>query len=143
MRTGGQGHPTPILTPSPPSSPQVPHSHAQKAYKMLVSTLLDSCSRTDGPTDGRTDKASYRVACPQLKRPGYNVILDGWAGVFNPVPHPLQHMHATAVTQLMAIARFHNFQLHHHRWTYRLKESCEYVAINEEACAFSCTFACT
>ena len=21
----------------------------------------------DGPTDGRTDKASYRVACPQLK----------------------------------------------------------------------------
>ena len=22
---------------------------------------------TDGPTDGRTDKASYRVACPQLK----------------------------------------------------------------------------
>ena len=23
--------------------------------------------RTNGPTDGRTDKASYTVACPQLK----------------------------------------------------------------------------
>ena len=23
---------------------------------------------TDGPTNGRTDKGSYRVACPQLKR---------------------------------------------------------------------------
>ena len=32
-----------------------------------VFTLFDSCSRTDRPTDGRTDKGSYRVACPQLK----------------------------------------------------------------------------
>ena len=39
--------------------------------EMRVLTLFDSCSRTNGPmdqrTDGRTDKASYRVACPQLK----------------------------------------------------------------------------
>ena len=34
---------------------------------MRVFTHFDSCSPTDGPTDGRTDKASYRVACPQLK----------------------------------------------------------------------------
>ena len=27
--------------------------------------LMDG--RMDGPTDGRTDKGSYRVACPQLK----------------------------------------------------------------------------
>ena len=25
---------------------------------------------TDQPTDGRTNKASYRVACPQLKKNG-------------------------------------------------------------------------
>ena len=29
--------------------------------------LTQSPWRTDGPTDGWTDKASYRVACPQLK----------------------------------------------------------------------------
>ena len=29
---------------------------------------LDGYGRTDQRTDGRTDKASYRVACPQLKR---------------------------------------------------------------------------
>ena len=28
---------------------------------------LDGYGRTDRPTNGRTDKASYRVACPQLK----------------------------------------------------------------------------
>ena len=31
--------------------------------EMCVFPLFDSCLRTDG----RTDKASYRVACPQLK----------------------------------------------------------------------------
>ena len=29
---------------------------------------LFNSSVTDGRTDGRTDKASYRVACPQLKK---------------------------------------------------------------------------
>ena len=33
-----------------------------------------------------------------IKRPGYKFIVDGWAGVFNPVPHPLPHKHTTAVT---------------------------------------------
>ena len=39
---------------------------------MRVSSLFNSCPRTDQPTDQLTDrgtdKASYRVACPQLKR---------------------------------------------------------------------------
>ena len=34
---------------------------------MRVFPLFDSMV-TERPTDGRTDKASYRVACPQLKR---------------------------------------------------------------------------
>ena len=51
----------------PPSTPQVPHSHTQNASKTLIFELFDSCSQTDGRTDGPTDKASYRVACPQLK----------------------------------------------------------------------------
>ena len=38
-----------------------------KCFKTLISSLFDSCPRTDRPTDRRTDKASYRVACPQLK----------------------------------------------------------------------------
>ena len=29
---------------------------------------LERDGPTDRPTDGRMDKASYRVACPQLKR---------------------------------------------------------------------------
>ena len=46
---------------------------AQKASKCLFSTLRPVLTdqRTNRPTDvrtdGRTDKASYRVACPQLK----------------------------------------------------------------------------
>ena len=40
----------------PPSTPQVPHSHTQNASKTLVFALFDSCSRTDGPTDRRTDR---------------------------------------------------------------------------------------
>ena len=40
----------------PLSIPQVPHSHAQKASKTLVSSLFDSCPRTDGPTDRPTDR---------------------------------------------------------------------------------------
>ena len=27
------------------------------------------------------------------KRPGYNVIVDGWIGIFNPMPHPFTHAH--------------------------------------------------
>ena len=54
-------HPTPLPTPLPTQT------HTQKASKMLVFPLFDSWSQTDGPTDRRMDKASYRVACPQLK----------------------------------------------------------------------------
>ena len=25
------------------------------------------------------------------KRPGFNVIVDGWAGIFDPMPHPFTH----------------------------------------------------
>ena len=35
--------------------------------EMRVFPLFNSCG-TDQPTDQRTDKGSYRVACPQLKR---------------------------------------------------------------------------
>ena len=34
---------------------------------MLIFPLFDSCSRRDQRTDQWTDKAFYRVACPQLK----------------------------------------------------------------------------
>ena len=40
---------------------------------MCVFTLSNSITtdgRTNGRTAGPTDKASYRVACPQLKRQG-------------------------------------------------------------------------
>ena len=48
---------------------------AQKGSKTLVFPLFNSCSRTHGPIDKRTDgwtdgwmdRASYRIACPQLK----------------------------------------------------------------------------
>ena len=46
LRTGGQGHPTPIHTPT-----HLQHSNIHKKYWK----------------DGRTDKASYRVARLQLK----------------------------------------------------------------------------
>ena len=36
--------------------------------EMRVFTLFDSSSRTNGLTDGWTDKGSYRVTCLQLKR---------------------------------------------------------------------------
>ena len=49
---------------------------------MRVFTLFDSCSRTNRPTnqrtDGGTDKASYRVACPQLKSVSTTESQNGW-----------------------------------------------------------------
>ena len=64
-------HPTPHPTPLPTQT------HTQKASKTLVSHFSTRAHgptdrRTDGwthqQTDGPTDKASYRVAYPQLKR---------------------------------------------------------------------------
>ena len=63
LRTGGQGHPTPIHTPTHPQ-----HSNIHKKYRKRLFSHFSTCAlRTDGPTDQRMDKASYRVACPQLK----------------------------------------------------------------------------
>ena len=55
--------PTPIHTPYP-TQPLSSHPHIciRKASKTLVFPLFDR------QTDGRTDKASYRVACPQTKK---------------------------------------------------------------------------
>ena len=38
-----------------------------RLLKTLVFSLFNSITMMDGPTDGWTDKASYRVLCPQLK----------------------------------------------------------------------------
>ena len=82
--------------PHPDSHPT--HMHTRKVSKTLIFPLFDSII-TDGPTDRRTqvstdeqnngptdrrkDKASYRVACPQLKRRehrqiGYKHRNGGW-----------------------------------------------------------------
>ena len=45
----------------------IPVADGWAGVEMRVFTLFNSCSRTDRPTDRRTDKGSYRVACPQLK----------------------------------------------------------------------------
>ena len=49
----GQGHPTPIHTQCLPT-----YTHTKKNIE----------NTNFGQTDGRTDKASYRVVSPQLKR---------------------------------------------------------------------------
>ena len=58
----GASNPHPHLMP-PPSTPK-----PKKASKTLVFQFSTRGLWTNGRTDGRTDKASYRVACPQLKR---------------------------------------------------------------------------
>ena len=48
---------------------------------------------------------------------GYNIVAHGWAGVYNPIPHPLPHSsntNTTAVPKIIPNARFHTFQLDHH-----------------------------
>ena len=68
----GVANPHPQPTPHPiPTPSQTP---AQKASKTLVLPLLDSCSRTNGPTD----KASFRAASPQLKRGSTNQPTNQW-----------------------------------------------------------------
>ena len=58
---GSQPPSTIIAPPNPPFRHR--HTH-KKPPKRLFSHIS---TRADGPTDRRTDKASYRVACPQLK----------------------------------------------------------------------------
>ena len=54
-----------------PDTRPIPVADGWAGAEMHVFPLFDSCSRTDQPTDrptnGWTDKASYRVASPQLK----------------------------------------------------------------------------
>ena len=49
----------------------IPVADGWAGAEMRGFALFDSCTptdrRTNGPTDGRTDKGSYRVTCPQLK----------------------------------------------------------------------------
>ena len=49
LRTGGQGHLTPIHTPNP-----TPYTNIEKVSKTLIFPLFDSITSTDQPTDGRT-----------------------------------------------------------------------------------------
>ena len=73
LRTGGQGHPTPSLTPTTPPNTlthkQYQLQHQKYAFFAFSTRTwqLERDGRTNGPTNGRTDKASYRVAWPQLK----------------------------------------------------------------------------
>ena len=59
--------------PHPHPTPFPTQTHTQKASKRSFFHFL-TCAhgltdlQTDGPTDQRTDKASHRVTCPQLKR---------------------------------------------------------------------------
>ena len=55
-----------ILITRPDTRP-IPVADGWAGAETLVFPLFDSCSPTDGRTDGRTDKASYRVARPRLK----------------------------------------------------------------------------
>ena len=62
--TGGEGHPTPFNTPTHPQ-----HSNIQKdCWKRSFSHFSTrSPWQMDQQMDQQTDKASYRVACPQVK----------------------------------------------------------------------------
>ena len=54
-------HPHPMPHPTPLPTPLPKQSHTQKASKMLVFPLFDSCTPTDrrtNATDGRTDGQS-------------------------------------------------------------------------------------
>ena len=53
--------------PQPHPNPPPTLKHTQKVSKTLVFPLFNSITMTDGPMDGWMDKASYRVACPQLR----------------------------------------------------------------------------
>ena len=83
-----------------------PHPHpnqpptlrpTQKVSKTLVFPLFNSMTPY-GPTDRRTDKGSYRVACPQLKNPNSLEIrycgIKSYIDPFPPVnPHQRPDMH--------------------------------------------------
>ena len=71
----GQGHPTPIHIQRPS---QPPFQHTKSFYNTRFPAFqLNHLYRlTDRQTNWRTDKASYRVACPQLKRKQKNQTIN-------------------------------------------------------------------
>ena len=60
-----------LLKVTRPDTRPIPVADGWAGAEMCVFTLFDSCSRTDG----LTDKGSFRVACPQLKRDDSNASL--------------------------------------------------------------------
>ena len=87
LRTGGQGRPTPIHTPNPRTHLNIQKKYLKRSFLHFFVRSLPTDwptrwtdgrtdrrmdGRTDGWMDGRTDrwagKASYRVACLQLKK---------------------------------------------------------------------------
>ena len=57
---------TDLAETRPDTRPPVADGWAGAEMRVLT-FRLDGYGRTDGRSDGRTDKASYRVACPQPK----------------------------------------------------------------------------
>ena len=90
-RGSGQGQPTPLHTQCP-TQPPFPH---RRIYKKLLKCWFSHFStrahqRTNGPMQ-RTDKASYRVACPQLKRKRTNWNINSCTKVQEQLPTPPLH----------------------------------------------------
>ena len=56
-----------VIKKTRPDTRPIPVADGWAGAEMCVFTLSNSIT-TDRPTDGRTDKASYRVASPRLKR---------------------------------------------------------------------------
>ena len=57
-----------VSNPHSLSKPPYQHSYPNNIENAGYSHFSTSVLWTIGPMDQRTDKASYRVACPQLKR---------------------------------------------------------------------------
>ena len=69
LRRGGKGRVTPIYTLAHHTHTQTKNSHNFSIKTARFRTIqFDHHRWTDQQTDGQTDKASYGVACPQLKR---------------------------------------------------------------------------
>ena len=56
-----------IIEVTRPDTRPIPVADRWAGAEMRVFTLSNSITMTDRETNGRTDKTSYRVACPQLK----------------------------------------------------------------------------
>ena len=56
--------PTPLAKKTRPDTRPIPVADGWAGAEMRIFPLFDSCPRTDQRMDRWTDKASYRVACP-------------------------------------------------------------------------------